>query len=262
MNSKRRQHNPEDLRRIKALRLIDDDFMSVCFDGYIEGAELLLKIILGRDDLKVTEVKTQKQLNSLQGRSIALDIYATDQEGTKYDVEIQRANQGANPKRARYHSSMVDADMLKEGADFTDLRENFVIFITEHDVIGTNRSIYHIDRVIREDNVQFGDGEHIIYVNGSKRTNDSDLGRLMSDFFCTEAKDMCYKELSDRVRQYKETDKGVESMCEIWDEVRNEARIENAKAMIKSGKLSLEDIATFSGLPIEKVRELAGNKSA
>ena len=89
MSNKNRQHNPEDLKRIQALRLIDDDFMSVCFDGYIEGAELLLKIILGRDDLKVTDVKTQKQLNSLQGRSIALDIYATDQEGTKYDVEIQ-----------------------------------------------------------------------------------------------------------------------------------------------------------------------------
>lgn len=116
--------------------------------------------------------------------------------------------------------------------------------------------------MIREDDVQFNDGEHIIYVNGSIRTKDTDLGKLMSDFFCTDTKDMCYKELSDRVRQYKETDKGVESMCEIWDEVRNEARIENAKAMIKSGKLSLEDIATYSGLPIEKVRELAGNKSA
>ena len=61
---------------------------------------------------------------------------------------------------------------------------------------------------------------------------------------------------------YKETDKGVESMCEIWDEVRNEARIENAKAMINDGALSLEKVAEYSGLPIEKVRELAGNKSA
>ena len=137
---------------------------------------------------------------------------------------------------------------------------------TEHDVIGTNKAIYHIDRVIREDNVEFNDGAHIIYVNGSIRTKDTDLGKLMSDFFCTDAKDMCYKELSDRVRQYKETEKGVDSMCEIWDEIRNEGEIkracENAKVMLESGKLSMEDIATFSGLPIEKVRELAGNKTA
>ena len=60
--------------------------------------------------------------------------------------------------------------------------------------------------MIREDDVQFNDGAHIIYVNGSIRTKDTDLGKLMSDFFCTDTKDMCYKELSDRVRLYKETD--------------------------------------------------------
>ena len=88
----------------------------------------------------------------------------------------------------------------------------------------------------------------------------------MSDFFCTEAKDMCYKELSDRVRHYKETEKGVDGMCDILDEMKNEARtktmIENAQRMIKDGELTLEKIAEYSGLSLEKVRELAGNKSA
>ena len=96
----------------------------------------------------------------------------------------------------------------------------------------------------------------------------------MSDFFCTEAKDMHYKELSDRVRQYNETEKGVDDMCDIWDEIRNEARnegrnegiannrIETARKMIANGKLSFEEIAECSGLSLDKVRELAGNKSA
>jgi predicted transposase/invertase (TIGR01784 family) len=92
----------------------------------------------------------------------------------------------------------------------------------------------------------------------------------MSDFFCTEAKDMYYKELSDRVRHYKETEKGVDDMCDILDEMKNEARnegiannqIETAQKMLKAGKLSYEDIAEYSGLSLEKVRELAGNKSA
>ncbi len=97
----------------------------------------------------------------------------------------------------------------------------------------------------------------IIYVNGSIRTNDSALGKLMSDFYCTKADGMYYKELSDKVRHYKESEEGVKAKCDIW-----EASIENAKTMLKSGKLSLEEIAEFSGLSIEKVRELAGNKSA
>ena len=114
--------------------------------------------------------------------------------------------------------------------------------------------------------MQFEDGEHIIYVNGSMKAKDTALGKLMSDLYCTKADDMCYEELSKRVRQYKETEEGVDTMCDILDEMKNEAvfkaACENAKKMIKSGKLSLDEIAEFSGLSIEKVRELAGNKSA
>ena len=252
----------KDIQRIHSLRLIDDVFMSVCFDNYIEGAQLLLKIILERDDLTVSEVRTQKPMKSLQGRDIWLDIYATDDKGVKYDIEIQRADKGAHSRRARYHSSMLDSDMLKAGEDFTELRESYVIFITENDVIGMNKPIYHIDRYISEENVQFNDGEHIIYVNGAMRSEDTALGRLMSDFFCTEAKDMCYEELSDKVRYYKETQEGAVTMGSVIDELRDDVRIENARKMIESGKLSLEDIAVFSGLPIEKVRELAGEKTA
>lgn len=266
MIDRKKLHDPEDLKRLRALRLIDDDFMTICFDGYIQGAELLLKIILDRDDLRVSEVKTQKTLKNLQGRDLRLDIYATDAAGKKYDIEIQRADKGSHRKRARYHSSMVDSDMLKPGEDFTELHDNYVIFITENDVMGMNKPIYHVDRVIREGCVQFEDGEHIIYVNGSMKTKDTALGKLMCDLYCSDAKEMCYEELSERVRQFKETEKGVDTMCDILDEMRNEAalnaRIENAKKMIEDGKLSVEDIAKYSSLSIEKVRELAGNKSA
>ena len=106
----------------------------------------------------------------------------------------------------------------------------------------------------------------IIYVNGSIRTGDSALGKLMSDFYCTTADGMYYKELSDKVRHYKESEEGVKAMCDIWEEVKNEgkleASIETAKTMLRLSKLSLEEIAVCSGLSIEKVRELAGNKSA
>ena len=266
----KRPISPENSARIARLKLMDDDFMTICFNDYIEGAELLLKIILGRDDLKVTEVKTQKALKNLTGRDVWLDIYATDINGDKYDIEVQRADSGAHQKRARYHSSMIDADMLKPGEDFTDLRENYVIFITESDVLKTSLPIYYINRTIDETQVHFKDGEHIIYVNGSIRTKDTELGKLMNDFYCTDSKDMCYKELSAKVRHYKETMEGRQEMCDIWEEVRNEgliegkaeASVEHALAMIKDGTLSYEKIAEFSGLSVDKVRELAGNKSA
>ena len=120
--------------------------------------------------------------------------------------------------------------------------------------------------VITESNVHFDDGEHIIYVNASIKSKDTALGRLMSDFYCTNADDMCYKELSDRVKLYKETEEGVNTVCDILEEMKNEAAekksIEVAKNMIEDGILPLDKIAQYSGLSIEKVRELAGNKSA
>lgn len=55
-------------------------------------------------------------------------------------------------------------------------------------------------------------------------------------------------------------------MCEILDEMRNEAvekeRIKIALKMIKDGTITLDKIAEYSGLSLDKVRELAGNKSA
>lgn len=42
-------------------------------------------------------------------------------------------------KRARYHSSVIDANSLNPGDEFTDLPECYVIFITENDVLEKDR---------------------------------------------------------------------------------------------------------------------------
>jgi len=158
---------------------------------------------------------------------------------------------------------MLDSNMLEHGEEWADIRESYVIFITENDVLGLNKPIYHIDRYISEcDYLPFNDGEHIIYVNGAMKGSDTALAKLMSDFFCTEAKDMNYKELSEKVRYFKESEKGVERMFDSLEDMRNEVRIETALKMIAGGKLSLEDIASYSGLPLDKVKELAEAKTA
>ena len=120
------------LQRIKLLRLFDDDFFTRCFDGSPECTELLLHIILEKPDLRVVEVKVQYTIKNLQGRSVRLDILAVDSAGKRYNIEIQRDDRGAGARRARYNSSLVDANILLTGDDAENLPENFVIFITEH----------------------------------------------------------------------------------------------------------------------------------
>ena len=83
------------------IQLRDDDFMNACFDDNIEGTELLLRIILNRQDIHVKSVTKQRQMKNLIGRDIWLDIDAIDDLGTEYDIEVQRADKGADRKRAR-----------------------------------------------------------------------------------------------------------------------------------------------------------------
>ena len=218
---KERLHQ-EDLQRLRGLRLIDDDFMNACFDGYIEGAELLLRIILDKPDIRVKSVTTQRQMKNLLGRDICLDIDADDDSGKKYNIEVQRSDKGADRKRARYHSSILDAHLLKAGEDYSDLPETFVIFITENDVIGEGLPLYKIERKITNTGKSFDDGEHIIYVNGADKNASTELGKLMHDFFCTDADDMNFRELAEKVRFYKEDEKGVAEMCRVMEDMRNE----------------------------------------
>ena len=83
--------NAKDLERIKRFRLIDDEFMSVCFKDSIECTELIVQIILDRNDIKVKEVQVLHQLKNLNGRSVTLDIYAVYADNTRHNKEIQKA---------------------------------------------------------------------------------------------------------------------------------------------------------------------------
>ena len=259
------QQHQEDLQRIRGFRLIDDDFMNACFDDNIEGTELILRIILNKPDLSVRSVKTQKVMKNLLGRDIWLDINATDSKNDEFDIEIQRADKGADPKRARYHSSILDAHLLSPSEDFKDLPETYVIFITENDVIGRGKPLYRIERRIEDIDELFNDGEHIIYVNGEDKNSATELGELMHDFFCTNPDDMHFKQLADKVRYFKEDEKGVATMCKVMEDMRQEAverdRIDRAKSLLRIGKLSLEEIANAMELSVEKVKELATPKT-
>lgn len=252
------------LVRIKNFRLLDDDFMVKCFEDNIPGTELVLHIVLGNSDLCVKSVKTQYWIKNLQGRSVVLDIYAVDSTGKRYDIEIQRSSAEAGVRRARHNSSMVDANILKPGQEPKDLPDTYVIFITEKDVFGKGWPLYPIDRVISGSGDFFDDGSHIIYVN-AECVDDTPLGKLMHDFSCTNADDMNYKILADRVRYFKEDKEGIRAMCESMEELANEvaqkatqrANLATAESLLKLGVNTLSDIARCTRLSLEEVTLLA-----
>lgn len=254
------QKREEMLQRIRGFRLLDDDFMTKCFEENKEATELVLSIVLNKPDIKVERVQTQYSMKNIMGRSIRLDIYATDSNGAKHNIEIQRIDRGAGAKRARYNSSLIDSNILPAGIEVENLAETYVIFITENDVIGGNKPIYHIDRYVKETEEAFGDGSHIIYVNASYK-DDTALGKLMHDFSVTEPDDMNYKVLADAANYYKKDKEGIQTMCKamedmITDFVTDEKKMA-AVRMLKRGKLTKEEIAEDLELSLSVIDEIA-----
>lgn len=222
---KEREHQ-EDLQRLRGFRPIDDDFMRSLFKKNKELVQLVLRIITGKPDLQVVSFETQADMKRVTGaRTICLDAYATDTAGKKYDIEIQRADRGAGPHRARYHSSVMDIENLDKGEQFEALPDTYTIFITEKDFFGKKEPVYQIQRMNLTTGKSFDDGAYILYVNGEYR-GDSDVGKLMHDFNCTDAGDMQIDLLAQRTRYLKETPEGVSEMCKEMEIMRDKSRLE------------------------------------
>ncbi len=227
--------NPEYLALIENFRLMDDDFMSKCLEKAPECIELMLQIILGKKDLKVVKSQTEYPIKSLQGRGVRFDVFARDSKGREYDIEIQRADRGAEPKRARYNSALMDANALKSGEDPGKLRDTYVIFITENDVMGRGQDIYVFDRTDRRSGLDFRDGAHVVYANGAWRGNNA-LGRLMHDFNCRDAAKMHFDVLRKRVGQFKNSEEGRRYMCKAMEEFGNRRAAEGKAEGMREGK--------------------------
>ncbi|MBR1571331.1 MAG: PD-(D/E)XK nuclease family transposase [Lachnospiraceae bacterium] len=248
------QINLELDKAIDDLTLFDDDLMSKVFDGNVEAAELLLKIILQRDDIKVEKVKGQVTMKNpyVRGRDITIDIHVKDGSGNEFDVEVQRSEEGSSNQRIRFHSSMLDVRMLKKKQKFQAIKDGYVIFICQHDKFGKNLPIYHVNKIVEETGEVFDDGSHIIFVNGVYE-GDDDFGKLAHDFNCKKADNIYFKPLADGVRHFKETEKGRDAMCESFTKLADKVAEERAdlreeqikvnavRLMMKNLKCSLED---------------------
>ena len=228
------------LSNISKYRLVDNEFMRAFFEDYECTAELL-RIILNKK-VKVLRVTMESALNVTLSRSVRLDILVVDELNRIYNIEIQRSDSGAAPKRARLNSSIIDSKLLNSGEKFDVLPDTYVIFITEGNPLKGDKALYHIERYITEDGRPFDDGSHIIYFSLSAAA-EGELADLQHDFYCTDPQDMKNHILAKRADALKNTDKGVNKMSEVMEQLIREVNIENQK-VFDSMKMELEKART------------------
>ena len=240
---------------LKDLTLMSDSFMRAVLKNP-KCTEEVLRIILNKDQLQVVDQRLQADYKNLQGRSSILDCVAVDSDHNLYNVEIQQKREGASPKRARYHSGLLDMNFLEPGEVYQKLPTSYVIFITETDALGYHLPIYHISRKIRENGKDFPDRAHIIYVD-SKNQEDTELGRLMHDFHCKSPEEMYRSVLQKQVFQLKRTREGVNFMCREMDKIYRDGEKNGQERGEKIGQERGEKIGQERG---EKIGQERGEK--
>ncbi len=121
-------------------------------------------------------------------------------------------------------------------------------------------------------NLPFDDDCNIMYINGEYRGDDP-LGRLMHDFSTPNAEEMYYEKLAEKIRFFKQDEKGVQMASKLVEEYGDERAaeaykdglekgahkkaVENAKNFLKMNVNSIEQIAQGTGLSVEEVQKLA-----
>ena len=236
--SKSKDHLSPKQKFLSELILMDDIFMRIVLKDR-KCTEFILQTILQKPDLKVKTQSIQSDLKNLQGRSLILDCLCSDTNGTVYNIEVQNDSHGASPKRARYHSGLIDMHILKKGKTFENLPESYVIFICAKDILKENKQIYHISRTIQESGSKFPDQSEIIYLNTSK-DSENELGKLIEDFYTKDPKKMHSKVLAKRVADLKENkniEKGEhDAMTTYYDRLKKQWEKEGIAKGIIEGK--------------------------
>lgn len=237
--------------------LFDDTFFAVAAEdaGFCEE---LIRTLLKDDTLEVIENKTQYSLRQMLTHSVQLDALVRDSRNKLYLVEIQRADDDNHIKRVRYNQASVDTSMLEKGHKYDELPEVISIFISKFDIFKGNRTVYHVDRIIRETEEIADNGTAEIYVN-SEVDDHSVVAELMREFNNPDMDNPKFRKISKRVHYLKNEEGGREIMCERMQRIVNEGidnvHCEDAIRMLKKGA-SVEMVSDYLAMPLDVVEKI------
>ena len=151
---------------------------------------------------------------------------------------MQKADDDNHVRRVRYNTSCVTANITEPGTKFEKVPDVIGIYISKFDMFKSGKTVYHIDRVIRETGEVQDNGLQEIYVN-TNIDDGSDIAELMRIFKENDAYDFeKFPKVSGRKKQFKESEGGDETMCDL---VGNYAKECAAKAAAEAAAKAAEE---------------------
>lgn len=151
-------HPDELARRWENLTIANDFvFCKAMLDE--ELCREVLETVLGMPVARVKHVTRQHVLDSApSGKSVRLDVYVRDSADTVYDVEMQVADNGLLPRRARFYHAQMAVEQLDRGQLYDRLPNAFGILICNFDPFGAGDRVYSLEnRCERHDRLTLAD---------------------------------------------------------------------------------------------------------
>ena len=259
-----------------------DDFMF----GYIlrdpEICKTLLETLLEIQIDRLEYPELQKSISTFyESKGVRLDVYVKNSNRV-FDIEIQNDFQIALPRRTRYYQSMIDMDDLLKGADYSELKESFIIFVCQFDPFKADLPCYTFKNLCLEDNnINLKDGTTKIIFNSTAYEKENNLeisaflkyiktkvptnnftdrlhrlveehkinNKFRNEYFAMNLHDRDITRKAFAEGEALGVEKGISQGAE-------QNKIETAKKFIKMG-FSFEQIAEGTNLSFEKVQQLA-----
>ena len=155
------------IKPLKDLRLLDRFLFAELMEDE-ECSKEVLEIILGKEIQLLPKNQTEKEVRTASWlKSIRLDVYSVDEEGTVYDTEMQQDHRYDLEKRSRYYQGLLDSSLLEPGErNYNKLNDTYIIMIMPFDLFGKGRYQYTIQASCVEDkSIQMQDGATRIFLN-------------------------------------------------------------------------------------------------
>ena len=160
---------------------IRDNFLFAAVMQQENNCKYFLEMLLG---IQIERIDIQYEKTFIfnpEYKGIRMDVFASDEMHTCYNIEMQVANQEL-AKRSRYYHSQMDMELLSRGEDYDCLPSSFVIFICDFDPFHMGRYYYSFENICLEDStLKLKDGNCTIFLS-TKGKNPEDISPQLLNF--------------------------------------------------------------------------------
>ena len=160
-------------------------FAILCFIEFLCKVEENCKGFLERVlpiKINYVEINTEKNIvYHPEYKGVRLDVYAKDENNTRYNIEMQVLKQPALGRRSRYYQSQMDMELLSEGCEYAELPDSYVIFLCDFDPFGEGKYRYTFRTICEEtEKASLKDGRCIVFLNTCGRNEENIPQELLS----------------------------------------------------------------------------------